>query len=345
VAGRALVVLVALAALAAGGCGDGGDKAAASMPLDAVAPFVHGSSAGVSFVDWSSLKKRSPEQLRRVSDIGPLYSQELRSSRKLVGFGVSDLDWEARVEEGGAPVTVLGFPGGFDLGKVEDALKRCGYRRSAVQGGALYSKPVATSCGGKADTLGTNTPPPTLASVAVLADDHLLVAAASPATVKAAVSQRGGGDFKKRLDDLGPGLDGVVAGYLGYGQFGCRQFAGGGPNLTPEIAAELKRQVGDLGRPYDMLLLGFVPAGGRFDGRIVLDYADADDAKAGLEKRRKAFENVPSPTTRLPLTKLFRLTSAKAEDDAVVFTVAPADGRPLTLFAPLTRRDLLFAGC
>jgi hypothetical protein len=317
--------------------------------LDEAAPFVRGASAGVSFVDWSALRKQlgAPdlaERLTRVSDVGPLYTNNLETGEKLVGFGPSDLDWEAQVQSAGPPVSLLGFPDGYDLGKVEDALGKCGYKKAGIEGGTLYSKPVATGCGGKADSLGLRTPSPTLASIAVLDDDHVLVTASSPAVVNAVVKGRGGDDFKSKLDDLGSALGGVVAGYVGSGRFGCKQFAPGGPTITPEIAAELKRQVGDLGKPYDVLLVGFVPAGKRFTGRIALDYASEEDAEDGLKPRRAAFGK-PSPSTRRPLSDLFRLTSAKADGDALVFSLAPAGGAPLRLNAPLFRRDLLVAGC
>jgi hypothetical protein len=338
-----------VAALA--GCGSSGDhRESASSPAARAAPFVRGASAGVGFVNWAALKKQLGAsnlsvRLRRISDVAPLYSPSLQTGAKLVGFGPSDLDWEAQVQTDGPPLSLLGFPDGFDLGKVKDALGKCGYEKSEVDGGSLYTKPIAVSCAGKPDSFGTRTPPPTLASVAVLDDDKLLVGAASPATVRAAVKGRHDDAFKSKVDDLGSALDGVVAGYVGSGRFGCKQFSPGGPTVTPQVAAELKRRLGDLGKPYDLLLVGFVAAANRLDGRIALDYGDEGDARAGLKARRDAFEEAPSPATNRRLSDTLRLTSAKADGDALVFSLAPRGDAPLSLNAPVARRDLLFAGC
>jgi hypothetical protein len=358
----ALAALCAIAALAGcgssgddgasgGGGSDGGD-AAADAALTAAAPFVGAGAAGVEFVDWAAVRKTlgsaaAADRLFRVSDIGPLNTRTPPGVPGPLGFGFDDLEWEARVD-GAATLGLIGFPDDFDLATVERRLERCGYERSESEGGALYGRERLRSCEGGDDETRAQIPEPRLSNVAVLAEDRLLVAGSSADEVKRAVEARGAGDgFESAVDDLGSTLDGIVAGYVGSGEFGCKLFApdAGAPGrLTPEIERELQRRQGDLGEPYELLLVGFVPKGERFDGRVVLDYEDGGTAADGLEARRKSFEETVSPVTNEPLSADLPLTSAEVEDDAIVFSVAPREG-PLKLFARVVQRDLPFAAC
>jgi hypothetical protein len=357
---RALAALCAIAALA--GCGgsgdDGGGSGGGSAPsaddsaLTKAAPFVGDGAAAVEFVDWAAVKKTlggdvGGTRLVRVSDIGPLNTRTPPGVPGPLGFNFDDLEWEARVD-GAATLNLVGFPEDFDLAAVERRLERCGYERSEVEGGALYSRERLRTCEGDDDPTGVLTPEPRLSNVALLDDDRLLVAASSAEEVERAVESRGDGDdFESALEDLGSTLDGVVAGYVGSGAFGCKQFApdAGAPGrLTPEVERELKRRQGDLGEPYELLMVGFVPDGDRFDGRVVLDYEDGDPAEDELDSRRRSFEETTSPVTAEPLSADLRLTSAEVEDDAIVFSLAPREG-PLQLFGRVVKRDLPFAGC
>jgi hypothetical protein len=354
---RALAALSAIAVLV--GCGgssdddSGGNNAATSgdSPLTRAAPFAGEGAAAVEFVDWAAVRKTVGAEattgtgLARVADIGPLSTRTPPGVAGELGFDLGDLEWEARVE-GATPLTLVGFPGDFDFATVERRMERCGYERSEIEGGVLYSRERLQSCEG--DDTSPGILEPRLSNVAVLADDAMLVAASSPEAVERAVESRGESDaFESTLDDLGSTVDDVVAGYVGTGEFGCRMFgvdAGVPGRLTPEIAEELERRQGDLGEPYEALLVGFVPEGDRFDGRIALDYEDGGQAEDGLDARRKSFEEVTSPVTREPLSADMRLGSAEVEDDAIVFSVAPREG-PLQLFGRVIKRDLPFAGC
>ena len=311
-------------------------------------------SAGVEFVDWAAVRRTVGSEaaagpgLARVADLGPLNMRSQVGGAKLLGFGLEDLEWEARVD-GELAVGLIGFPDDFDLAAVERALEKCGYERREIDGGTLYSRELLKSCDGSDDPTGATIPDPRLANVAVLADDRVLVVGSSPDDVERAVESRGAGDgLEPAVEDLGPALDGVAAGYVGSGKFGCAMFApdAGMPGrLTPELARELKRRQGDLGEPYELLLVGYVGDGKRFGGRVVLDYEDAGKAEDGLEARRRSYEDTPSVVTREPLSADLRLVSAEAEDDALVFTVATPGNGPLQLFARVVRRDLPFAGC
>ena len=370
----ALTISCALAALAAcgsdsgnggGGGGDGG-SAADSVPAKA-APYVGSTTAGMFFVDWSAVKeqlgasdlssKSSDKEklaffgrrLRRVSDLGPLRNQHLLGMAGIVGFDSTDLDWEVDVEGSGPPVGVMSFPDDFDLGGVESALKKCGYKESSndVEGGTLWSTSPVASCGGKKDPSGTRTPGPQLANVAVLSDDHVVVAGSSADAVAAAAN--GGDDtFESSVDDLGGTLDDVVAGYVGTGRLGCKLLAPGGEagaRLTPQIEKALEERLGDLGPRYEVLMAGYMPKGEAYTGRIALDYEEGGQAEDALEARKTAFEGATSFTTNRPMSDLLQLTEAKVEDDAMVFSVAPRSGAPLQLNGMITRRDLLFASC
>ena len=366
---RALAALCAIAALAAlAGCGSsdyegtggGGsgsvgsgasaDSASAGSALTRAAPFVGAGSAAVEFVDWAAVRKTlgggaAADRMFRVSDIGPLNTRTPPGVPGQLGFGFDDLEWEARVD-GAATLGLIGFPEDFDLAAVERRMERCGYERAEIDGGALYSRERLASCTGDGDETGAQIPEPRLSNVAVLADDRLLVTASSPEEVERAVEGRGDSDgFESALDDLGSTLDGVVAGYVGSGEFGCRMFAPDATGrLTPEIVRELKRRQGDLGEPYELLLAGFVPDGDRFDGRVVLDYGDGGQAEDGLDARRRSFEETTSPVTNETLSADVRLESAEVEDDAIVFSLAPREG-PLQLFGRVVKRDLPFAAC
>ena len=348
---RALAALCAIAALAAlsgcgssdyegtggGGSGSGGsgasaDSASADSVLTRAAPFVGAGSAAVEFVDWAAVRKTidggaAADRMFRVSDIGPLNTRTPPGVPGQLGFGLDDLEWEARVD-GAATLGLIGFPEDFDLAAVERRMERL------------------ASCKGDGDETGAQIPEPRLSNVAVLADDRLLVTASSPEEVERAVEGRGDSDgFESALDDLGSTLDGVVAGYVGSGEFGCRMFAPDATGrLTPEIVRELKRRRGDLGEPYELLLAGFVPDGDRFDGRVVLDYGDGGQAEDGLDARRRSFEETTSPVTNETLSADVRLESAEVEDDAIVFSLAPREG-PLQLFGRVVKRDLPFAAC
>ena len=355
-------MLCALAAVAGcggsddGGGSGGGDEGSSGAPagsaLTRAGPFVRGASAGVEFVDWAAVRKTvggdlSGARLFRVADIGPLNTRSPVQGPEPLGFSLDDIDWEARVD-GEAALGLIGFPEDFDVAAVESALERCGYERREIDGGALYSREKLQSCDGGDDPTAPTIPEPRLSNVAVLADERLLVLASSPDEAERAVESRGdGGGFEDALDDLGSALDGVAAGYVGAGELGCRMFApdAGAPGrLTPEIERELKRRQGELGEPYELLLVGFVPNGKRFDGRVVLDYDDGGKAEDGLEARRKSFEETTSPVTAEPLSADLRLASAEVEDDAIVFSLAPREG-PIQLFGRVVRRDLPFAAC
>jgi hypothetical protein len=303
------------------------------------------------FVDWSAIRDQQgggelDAKLAREADIGPLLRVTIPQSKKVLGFDVSESDWEAQIVGKGPPVGVVAFPGDFDMSGIESALQRCGYEESSskVDGGKLWSIGPVESCGGKKDETGTNTPGPGLANIAVLNDKHTLVAAGSPDAVAAAAN--GGDDaFKSSVDDLDGTLDDVVAGYVGTGEFGCKALTGApAGQLTPEIEKALKERRGDVGPAYDVLMAGYVPKDKGYTGRVAMDFKDSDTAAKGLEARKAAFGKAVSPTTNQPVSKLLGLSDAKTDDDAVVFSLTSRTG-PFRLLSMVTRRDLPFAAC
>jgi hypothetical protein len=332
-----------------GGGSDGGGSSSDSVAAQA-APYVHGATAGMFFVDWSAIREQQGggdlnSKLSRQADIAPLRRANTPNMKKQLGFDTTESDWEAEIEGPGPPVGVLAFADDFDMSGVESALKRCGYKESSsgVDGGKLWTIGPVESCGGKKDDLGTSIPGPGFANIAVLAEKHVLVVGGSSGAV--ATAANGGDDtFGASVDDLDGTLDDVVAGYVGTGSFGCKALSGPPGGLTPEIEKALKERLGDLGPAYDVLLAGYVPKGKGYTGRVAMDFKDADTAKQGLDARKGAFDKAVSPTTNQPVSKLLVLDDAKTEDDAVVFSVSSRSG-PMRLLTMVTRRDLPFASC
>ncbi len=354
--------LIALALLA--GCGSDEDEGTPNSVAANAAPYVSAESAAVTFIDWAALKETlefedtsssDPDDfytalLEAAGDLGPLYSNTAITDEEpmALGFGPPDLESEVLIEvEDGVPLSVLGFPEEFGFEAVEDALSECSYSSEEIENGTLYTRELQAPCGDIDSSLGI--PSPSVASIAVMPDDAMMLTASSPEPIETALEESAESSLDPVLSDLGGALDGVVAGTIAYGELGCPSFgisAALGPSATPEQLEAIEEEQGTAGDPYESLLVGYETGGDAFSGIIALDHADADAADAALESRENAISEGVTLTAQQPYSELFQLDQAEVEDDAVIFNVsAPSEGRPLKLLSAAALRDLTFAGC
>lgn len=350
-------LVAATALLAACGSDDGpGDS---DSIVGAASGYVTGDSVSVQFVDWAEVRgalgledaegEELFEGLAETRDIGPLYSPGSEPEAEIVGFGLEDLEWEAAIiEEDEPPLAILGVGGDFDYEGVADALAECGYDKAEAGDGTIYSLEEIGQC---EDDTGPSfgIPGPALAAIALLPDDDRVLTAASPERIEAALDADGESTLEPVVDDLGETAADVIAGSISFGDLGCSAFSPTGGRFagraTPEQIEALEEELGDVGEPYESLLVGYTAIGEDTAGRIVLDHESADAADAGLEAREPLFEEATSLVTSQPYTEFLKLDSAETDDDALVFEVSAPDGGPLPLFSLIEQQDLLPAAC
>jgi hypothetical protein len=117
---------------------------------------------------------------------------------------------------------------------------------------------------------------------------------------------------------------------------------------TEEDIAELRTMVEEkqLLIPYRALGVGYREEESRPVGTIVFEYDTPELAEMDLSARCMLAEEGVSDHYEAPIAEsYFTVLNCKAEDSAVILTVAPTKDQPNRLFRMILYRDAPFAGC
>lgn len=246
-------------------------------------------------------------------------------------FDVLDYEWEATLE-GPPSIHVIRFRPGFDLGQVVALFDEREYATERISSATVRTHDTVPVSWMLSDLAIMN--------VALLDDGRTMILSYSEENLRAFLT-----DARAAL----PAALSATATALGEpwaaaivvnGADWCADLPEPGSD-TP--AGQLLATVGPLS-PWDALGIGYsrdlTPI-----GRIAIGYADASAAEQDLAGRRLLAEHGLSLISGAPLATLFAVADASSADGVIRMDVSPTDDWPARLFAPLYRRDLVFAVC
>ena len=304
----------------------------------------------VSWTDWADVRREldatvgadpSAEEQRTFLDAA--FAQDLSSKSALVssatamqaelGFSPATLVWELFAQSGDGAVELLRVDDELSFDELADRLESLGYQRPADEDGVWV---------GGTDVLAgiDSSLTPELQHVALLADEHLVMASDQVPYLEQAVGvAKGDGDAADALADLTDDLGEAVAASIYDGAHACEKLAMS--QADDDARAEADELVAAAGGVHP--LTGFAMA--RLPGgtlRLVMQVEDEDDAASDAEARAELAVG-PAPGQGGSFTDRFLVIDAGAQGREITMDLEPQEGE--YVLSDLTNGPVLFATC
>lgn len=353
------IALAALILLGVTACGQ------PSLPeghLSRALTFVPNNASEFMYTDWALIKKykdvadltsRSDMEKRREFMLSIGKDQAGASGYALArffqhaeawGWDSTDLIWETMLMYDGAPPAyVLRLRDDFDTTAIVRRFDERGFTQSQHNGATIYSHEMDLT----ADWLRLTEFG--ILNTAVVADEKTLVLSTSIDNVKAIVdayrdqSRSSGGEtaFQAIADRLGE----VAAAALSRAEVVCRSLNEANISAQTEAVKAILGPAPAL-HAYQAFGIGYRYENEKPIGLLVFHYANAADAQADLDARRRLADEATSLSTRQPYSvALFTLNQALVDGSDLTLQVSPVNDLPRRLFDMVRRRDVIFAVC
>jgi hypothetical protein len=304
----------------------------------------------ISWTDWAAVRRAvgadtgarsSAQDVRDLLDRG--FSDDLTSTSAIVqsapvlqqsfGFSPATADWELFSQSEQGAVVTLHLPDGTDFGDIGDRLEELGYPRPDADDGVWAGGP---------DLVSQISPDltPELGYVALLADDHLVLASDQAAYVRTAVDAvRGDGPRVEGLaavaDAVGSALS--AAGYSG--DYACGALAMAQADADDQAqAADLVAEAGTVD-PY--LAFAMARTGTR-EVRVAMEFENDDQARTNADSRA-ALASGPAVGQGGDVADRVTLASARADGPVVTLDLDPKPRA--AILGDLSTGPVLFATC
>lgn len=353
--------------LPVGAAADAASPAASSPSSPATGPrsnvrelvtFIPPSAATVGFTDWGRIRDSqgasgvtgdSPmaDKLRvamstsRDEAIGSGFGlAHLQTLHDLWGFDSMDLDWEATIQgTGSAPVFLLRFRDGFDLGTVSTRFDARSFTTEPVAGGTIRTHAMELAdwlTGAEFAVLNTG----------FLDDGRTLVLSRDEAQVLDILANHGSYPDSPPTDATAATLDGASAVVLLQGLGTCVAFTPLPIEPGAPLPSTLPTSVPAGLHPYAVLGIGYDRRDWHPEGRLSFGYLDAATAVADQEPRTAAARDGLSIRVRAPYAdSVFQVQDSRVDGASLVLDAMPDHGLPARLFQMVWARDMTFAGC
>jgi hypothetical protein len=344
-----VVVLIAALALAASGLA-GWRLTHPETALGHALSMTPAEADRVSWTDWADVRREldagldaesSAEELRAFLDAA--FSQDLSSKSALVssatamqaqlGFSPATLDWELFAQSGDGAVELMRVDDDLSFDELADRLESLGFQSPDDEDGVWI---------GGAELLAGIDPSltPELQHLALLPDEHLVMASDQAAYLERAVQvAKGDGDAADDFADLTDGLREAVAASIYDGPHACEKLAMS--QADDDAQAEAEQLVAAAGGVHP--LTGFAMA--RLPGgtlRLVMQVEDEDDAASDADARAELAAG-PAPGQGGSFTDRFELLEAVAQGREITLDLEPQEGE--YVLSDLTNGPVLFATC
>jgi hypothetical protein len=304
----------------------------------------------ISWTDWAAVRREvgsdvdarsTAQEVRDFLDEG--YDADLVSASALVqsaavlqdsfGFSPASVEWEAFSQSRDGAVIALGLPDGADFGGIGDRLEDLGFPRPDSGDGVWAGGPNVLSAI-SADLT------PELGYLALLPDDHLVLASDQEGFLETAV--RAAADDGARVQ----GLDGVVdavdeplSAVVYSGDYACGALAMGQADADDQAqAGELVAAAGTVD-PYLAFAMAELADG---DVRVAMQFENDDQARANADSRATLAAG-PAVGQGGSFADRFALRSAEADGSVLTLDLEPELGQ--YVLGDLSTGPVLFATC
>lgn len=303
----------------------------------------------LTWTDWAGVRDRLDADVDAGSTGGEVedflddaFERDLSSGSALVGsapvlqrrFGLSPatLEWELFSQSADGAVLVMRVPEDTDLGDVADALAEVGYAEPEDDDGVWE---------GGADLLpeiGSGLTPE-LQHVALVADEHLVLASDQPDYLEEVVDGLGEGSLPEPVLDVVEASGSPLSAVVYDGDHTCSALAMSRADAEDQATAE--RLVAEAGGvdPVAAYAMSAQPDG---QVRVALAFAGAEQARANADARA-ALAAGPAPGQGGDFGDRFTVASASADGDVVTLDLSPVDGS--YVLSDLSSGPVLFATC
>ena len=254
-----------------------------------------------------------------------------------------DVEWESQAgTDSTNVVSVTALRAGLDLSPIERKLSGCKYRKSMVNGVAVYSATIkdVSDCSGPFGNAVHRHRARRRRNATSRHSINSLTAISG--------AMRGGGDLHRNAaitSALVP-LAGDPALAISDGNDYCRSLSRlvAGPQPTPEALAAVRRD-DPAGAPFPTFAFGTSFAPNRAQARMVLQYANARAATHDVAMRERAVRRDFSFVDMESYTQLLELTRASVKGRDVLLDVTAGKDGKLALDEMWVKSDLAFARC
>jgi hypothetical protein len=304
----------------------------------------------LSWTDWGAVRREvradvgagsSVRQVREFLD--KAYDADLTSTSALVqsapvlqdafGFSPASAEWELFSQSPDGAVITLRLPDDADYDALGDRLQSMGYRRPDSETGVWAGGPDVLS-GISADLT------PELGYLALLPDDHLLLASDEAGYLETAVAAAK--DDFPRVEGMDAVVDAVgepLAAATYSGDYACGALAMAHADAEDQSqAAELIASAGTVD-PYLAFSMAAEPDGGV---RVAMEFADGDQARTNADTR-SVLAGGPAVGQGGSFADRFSVRAARADGATVVLDLRPVRGQ--SVLGDLSTGPLLFATC
>jgi hypothetical protein len=250
-----------------------------------------------------------------------------------LGFSPATLDWELFAQSGDGAVELMRVDDDLSFDELADRLESLGFQSPDDEDGVWI---------GGAELLAGIDPSltPELQHLALLPDEHLVMASDQAAYLERAVQvAKGDGDAADDFADLPDGLGEAVAASIYDGPHACEKLAMS--QADDDAQAEAEQLVAAAGGVHP--LTGFAMA--RLPGgtlRLVMQVEDEDDAASDADARAELAAG-PAPGQGGSFTDRFELLEAVAQGREITLDLEPQEGE--YVLSDLTNGPVLFATC
>jgi hypothetical protein len=344
------IALVAVLLLAVTGSGLWWWRAASRSEFARAAALAPADAERLSWTDWAGVRRELGADLSASSSAADLsefldegHDADVTSASVLLasapvlqtrfGFSPANVEWELFSQSAQGAVVLLRMPDGADFAKLEANLGELG-----------YSAPDAdTGVWGVGEGLAAAGPglTPELQYVALLADDHLVLASDTSAYLEQAVSAavgEGGEPDSGLADVVGPTGSPLSASVYA-GDHACSALAMGQADETDqEQAASLVAEAGEV-NPVDGFSMSVQPDR---RVRVVMAFETDEQARTNADTRA-ALAAGPAPGQGGDFADRFSVDSVSADGRLVTMALAPVDGA--YVLSDLSTGPVLFATC
>jgi hypothetical protein len=283
----------------------------------------------------------SASEVRDFLDQG--YDADLTSTSALVqsasvlqdsfGFGPASAEWELFSQSRDGAVITVRLSDDTDFDALGDRLESLGFPRPESESGVWAGGPTVLS-GISADLT------PELGYLALLPDDHLLLASDGPAYLETAVhAATGEGDRVEGLDGVVDAVGEPLSAAVYSGDYACGALAMGQADADDQARAD--ELIADAGTvdPFLAFAMAAEPGG---DVRVAMEFADDDQARANADSRA-TLATGPAVGQGGSFADRFALGSSTADGSTVVLHLQPVEGQ--YVLSDLSTGPVLFATC
>lgn len=343
----AVVVVVLVAAAVVVGARWWGE--AHRTELERAASYAPGDAQRLSWTDWAGVRRQVGADVDASSSAGAVgrfldqgYDADLTSTSALVqsapvlqerfGFSPASVEWELFSQSDAGAVVILRMPDDTDFDDLGSRLADIGFDRPSSEGGVWR--------GGEAllPEVGANLTPE-LQYVALDADDGLVLTSDTAGYLDEVIDGLGDGDLPDGMEEVIAGSGEPLSAAVYSGDYACSALAMSHADASDEEQADqLVEQAGDVD-PVTGFAMAAQPGG---DVRVVMSFADDDQARANADSRAKLAAG-PAPGQGGDFSDRFSVRSVTADGSVVTLDLHPRDGA--YVLSDLSTGPVLFATC